>query len=364
MPLDHYVTLGRSGLRVSPLCLGTMTFGEEWGWGASVADSEALLAAYLDRGGNFIDTANMYTKGHSEAIIGDAFAAGGALAGRRDSVVIATKFMGNLHPGDPNGGGAGRKAVIRQCEESLRRLRTDHIDLYWAHFWDQDTPIDELMQTLDDLVRQGKVRYIGFSDHPAWVCVQAQYEAQLRNWTPLVALQIEYSLLQRTVEADLMPMARAMNLGVTPWSPLRAGILTGKYRRDDRPEVGTTRVAADSKFLNEHTYTLVDELVAIAEANGCSPAQVALRWVQDRQGVTSSIIGVRSMKHLEDNLGALDVTLTPEQTGRLDELTTPELPFPCAFIDGVKTAIQGGTTVNGDARDPWPLGPEGDDDRW
>lgn len=364
MPLDHYVTLGRSGLRVSPLCLGTMTFGEEWGWGASVEDSVKLLSTYVDRGGNFIDTANIYTKGHSEAIIGDAFAEGGALAGRRDSVVIATKFMGNLHRGDPNGGGAGRKAVIRQCEESLRRLRTDHIDLYWAHFWDQNTPLDELMQTLDDLVRQGKVRYIGFSDHPAWVCVQAQHEALMRTWTPLVALQIEYSLLQRTVEAELMPMARALNLGVTPWSPLRAGILSGKYRRDDRPEVGTTRVAENSKYLNEETYTLIDALVAIAETNGCTPAQAALKWVQDRAGVTSPIIGVRSMAHLEDNLGAVDVVLTAEQTATLDELTTPELPFPGAFIDGVKTAIYHGTTINGETRDAWPLGPTGDDDRW
>jgi len=364
MPLDHYVSLGRSGLRVSPLCLGTMTFGEEWGWGATVEDSRELLAAYVDRGGNFIDTANIYTKGHSEAIIGDAFAKGGPLAGRRDSVVIATKFMGNLHPGDPNGGGAGRKAVIRACEDSLRRLRTDHVDLYWAHFWDRRTPIEELMQTLDDLVRQGKVRYVGFSDHPAWVCVQAQYEARLRGWTPLVALQIEYSLLQRTVEADLMPMAREMGLGVTPWSPLRAGILTGKYRRDERPEVGTTRVAKDSKFLNEHTYAIVDLLVEIAEDHGCSPAQVALAWVQGRAGVTSTIIGVRSMRHLEDNLGALDVELRDEDVSRLDELTKPSLPFPCDFLDGVRTAIQHGATIDGESRDPWPLGPAGDDDRW
>lgn len=364
MPLDHYITLGRSGLRVSPLCLGTMTFGQEWGWGATPEESTAILARYMELGGNFIDTANIYTKGHSEAIIGDAFAAGGALAGRRDSVVIATKFSGNLHTGDPNGGGCGRKAVIRQCEESLRRLRTDHIDLYWAHFLDRTTPIEELMQTLDDLVRQGKVRYIGFSDHPAWVCVQAQYEARLRGWTPLIALQIEYSLLQRTVEADLVPMARAMELGITPWSPLRAGILTGKYRRDGRPEVGTTRVAADSKFLNERTYAIVDELVAIAEDRGCTPAQVALQWVQSRPGVGSTIIGARTMAQLEDNLGALAVELSPEDVARLDELSAPTLPFPCDFLEGVRTCIHGGTTINGESRPPWPLAPEGDHDRW
>ncbi|MFK7960850.1 MAG: aldo/keto reductase [Phycisphaerales bacterium] len=364
MSLDQYVTLGRSGLRVSPLCLGTMTFGTEWEWGADVADSNAMLGAYMERGGNFLDTANIYTKGHSEAIIGDYFAAGGPGAGRRDEVVIATKFMGNMHTGNPNGGGAGRAAIINACEESLRRLRTDHIDLYWAHFWDRATPIEEMMQTLDDLVRQGKVRYIGLSDHPAWVCTQAQYEAKLRHWTPLIALQIEYSLLQRTVEADLLPMARAMGMGVTPWSPLRAGILSGKYRRESRPEVGTTRVAKKSKFLNETTYALVDELAAIADELGCSVAQVALQWVQSRDGVTSTIIGARTLAHLDDNLGALDISLTDDHVKRLEDKSKPSLPFPADFLDGARTVIQGGTSLNGERRDPWPLAPDGADDRW
>ncbi|MHC5005578.1 MAG: aldo/keto reductase, partial [Planctomycetota bacterium] len=230
--------------------------------------------------------------------------------------------------------------------------------------WDRDTPIEELMQTLDDLVRQGKVRYIGFSDHPAWVCVQAQSEARLRGWTPLVALQIEYSLLQRTVEADLMPMARTLELGVTPWSPLRAGILSGKYTRAGRPEVGTTRVPADSRFLTERTYDLIDELIAIAGEVGATPAQVALQWVQSRPGVTSTIIGARRVDQLLDNLGALDVALADDHVRRLNERSTVELPFPCEFLDQVRAAIQNGATVNGVPSEVWPLSPAGDADRW
>ena len=364
MALTDYVTLGRSGLRVSPFCLGTMTFGEEWGFGVGPKESMAVLDAYLERGGNFIDTANIYTRGHSEKILGDYFAAGGPGAGRRDRVVIATKFMGNLFPGDPNGGGAGRKAIIGACEESLRRMQTEYIDLYWAHFHDPHTPIDEMMGALDALVQAGKVRYLGISDHPAWICVKAQYEAQLRNWAPLIALQIEYSLLQRTVEADLLPMARDLELGVTPWSPLRAGILTGKYTRDARPEPGTTRVPEDSKYLTDATYDLIDELLAIAEEVECTPAQVALRWVQDRAGVTSTILGARRVDQLLDNLGALDIALTAEQTARLDERSTPELPFPVNFLKFVTHVIQGGTTVNDIPTERWELAPQHDDDRY
>ena len=223
MPLDHYLTLGRSGLRVSPLCLGAMTFGEDWGWGSPVAESEEIIEAFLDRGGNFIDTANAYTKGHSEAIIGDLLA---RTAGRRERVVLATKFLSNLYPGDPNGGGAGRKSIVAACEQSLRRLRTDYIDLYWMHCWDQHTPIEETMRALDDLVRAGKVRYIGFSDTPAWKVAQAQTRALFEGWSPLIALQIEYSLIERTVEGELIPMAIELGLGVTPWSPRRGG---GQY---------------------------------------------------------------------------------------------------------------------------------------
>ncbi|MEO8877502.1 MAG: aldo/keto reductase, partial [Polyangiaceae bacterium] len=212
MSLTHYVTLGHSGLRVSPFCLGAMTFGKEWGFGSEPAEATRVLDRYLERGGNFIDTANGYTKGHSEVIIGDHL---GRDRKKRDRVVIATKFVTNMFNGDPNGGGANKKAIIAQCEESLRRLRTDYIDLYWMHAWDKTTPIEETMRALDSLVEQGKVRYIGFSDTPAWKVAQAQTMAMIRAWSPLIALQIEYSLLQRTVEGELVPMAMELGLGIT-----------------------------------------------------------------------------------------------------------------------------------------------------
>jgi len=361
MGLTDYVTLGRSGLRVSPLCLGAMTFGTEWGFGVGPEESATLIDAYLDRGGNFIDSANIYTKGHSEKILGDHLAHDPS---KRDRVVLATKFMGNMYPGDPNGGGAGRKAILNACEQSLRRLRTDHIDLYWAHFWDRHTPIDEMMRALDDLVRTGKVRYVGLSDHPAWVCAIAQYEAIFRGWSPAIALQIEYSLLERTVEGELIPMAQQLGLGVTPWSPLKGGILTGKYTRENTPEPGEGRYDAQSQHLNERTFGIVDALVEIGTQTGSSPAQVALRWVQGRPGVTSTIIGARKMDQLVSNIEALEVSLSDNQIAKLDALSEPLLNFPHDFINFARTAIQNGTTINGIQTEPWKLSPEGDQDRY
>ncbi len=364
MPLNHYVTLGRSGLRVSPICLGAMTFGLEWGAGSDVATSNAVLSRYLELGGNFIDTANIYTKGHSEAVLGEYFTTGPG-AGKRDRTVIATKFMGNMFSGDPNGGGANRKALLDQLHHSLRRLKTDYIDLYWAHFWDRNTPIDEMMVTLDHVVKQGKVRYIGFSDHPAWVCVQAQYEALFRNWTPLVALQIEYSLLQRTVEPELMSMAKAMGMGVTPWSPLAGGVLSGKFSRTNLPKSdGESRVKPENKRLNEQTWRIVDVLESIAAGRGATVAQVALRWIMDRDGVASTIIGARTMAQLEDNLAASNLQLTAEDSNRLDEVSAVPRAFPWDFIDMVRAGIQNGTTVNGFTTEPWALGPKSDAERW
>ena len=364
MDLSHYQTLGRSGLCVSPFCLGCMTFGDEWkAVGAGVDESRSVLEAYLEAGGNFLDTANVYTHGHSEVIIGDYFA--GTPIVSRDRMVIATKFSGNMHPGDPNGGGSGRKAIIHQLEDSLRRLRTDHIDLYWCHFHDRHTPIQETMQTLDQLVQSGKVRYIGFSDVPAWVVVQAQYEAMMRNWTPLIALQIEYSLAERTVEADLIPMARELGLGVTPWSPLRAGVLSGKYRRDSRPEVGTTRVKVDSPHLNDRNYEIIEMLVLIAEELGATPAQVALKRVQSREGVASTIIGARRRDQLLDNLAALAVPLSSDQVRRLDEVSKPTHSFPHPFLASVQpSAIQGGVRVNDVVGPRAEFLPATSEDRW
>ena len=361
MSLNHYITLGRSGLRVSPFCLGAMTFGEGFGFGSSVEDSQKILDRYLELGGNFIDTANMYTRGHSEKIIGDHL---GQNPAKRDRVVIATKFFGNLYASDPNGGGAGRKSIIASCEQSLRRLQTDYIDLYWMHCWDKHTPIDETMAALDDLVRSGKVRYLGFSDTPAWKVTEAQMIARFRSLTPLVALQIEYSLLERTVEGDLIPMAREMGLGVTPWSPLRSGALSGKYTRENAGTVKGDRGAWVMSSVNEKTYGIVDELIKIAKELGSTPARIALAWVQGRPGVTSTILGARTIAQLDDNLAALEVTLTKEHVAALDALSKPTLNFPAEFLARAGSFMHPGLTVNGDAAPPSPMTPKNDSERY
>jgi aryl-alcohol dehydrogenase-like predicted oxidoreductase len=323
MSLNSFITLGRSGLRVSPFCLGSMTFGEDLGWGASVADSEAMIAAYLERGGNFIDTANVYTNGHSEKIIGDFFA---QKKGSRDRVVIGTKFCCSLFEGDPNGGGAGRKALMQQCEASLRRLQTDYIDIYWLHIWDHTAPIEETLRGLEDLVASGKVRYIGFSDLPAWKVSEAQTIAHFRGWAPIIAVQLEYSLLERTAEGELFPMAQAMGMGIMPWSPLRHGFLSGKFHRDNAGSVDTKRTAMGVP--GEKDYMVIDALCAVADEVGATPAAVALAWVRSRPGVASTIIGARRPDQLHANLAALDLILTDAQIAKLNEVSKPVLNFP------------------------------------
>ena len=361
MPLTDYVTLGRSGLRVSPLCLGTMTFGEDWGWGSSPTEAAAILGRYLARGGNFLDTANVYTKGHSEAILGEAI---GGNRARRDRIVIATKFFGNLYPGDPNGGGAGRKSLIAACEQSLRRLKTDYIDLYWMHCWDHHTPIDETMRGLDDLVRTGKVRYIGFSDTPAWKVVEAQMLARFHGWAPVTAIQISYSLVERTVEGDLIPMAREFGLGVTPWSPLAGGVLTGKYTRQNAGTATADRGERVTSALTERNYAIVDELVRIARELHTTPAAVALSWVQSQPGVTSTIIGARRLDQLDQNLSALDVKLDASQLAALDLVSKPTLNFPAPFLEFAPSFMQAGTTVNGEPSQVPPMMPKNDAERY
>ena len=360
MPLDHYVTLGRSGLRVSPICLGTMTFGEELGWGSSVKDANAILDRYLERGGNFIDTANVYTFGHSEKIIGDYFA---ARPGRRDRAVIATKFYGNLFPGDPNGGGAGRKSLEAACHQSLRRLQTDSIDLLWMHAWDRHTPIEETMRALDDLVRAGKVRYVGFSDTPAWKVAQAQVTAQLRGWAPLIALQIEYSLLERTVEGELVPMALELGLGITPWSPLKGGLLSGKYTRENQGKVKADR-AWNLAGLGDKAYALIEELIHIARAHDTTPSRVALSWLLSQPGVQSPIIGARTLDQLDQNLGAVDLRLSGDERAKLSALSEPQLNFPAGFLARAGSFMHGGITVNGDSAPPSPFAPKADSKTW
>jgi aryl-alcohol dehydrogenase-like predicted oxidoreductase len=343
MELHNYVTLGCSGLRVSPLCLGTMTFGEDLGWGSSVDESQQILDHFIAAGGNFIDTANGYTLGHSEKIIGDHL---GCKPSRRDRLVLATKFSSNLYLGDPNGGGSGRKSIINQFENSLRRLQTDYIDLYWLHNWDVNTPIDETMAALDDLVRTGKVRYIGVSDTPAWKVAEANITARFRGWSQFIGLQIEYSLLERSVEAELVPMAQALGLGIMPWSPLKGGALSGKYTHASASSHKTDR-GAFMTALNERTYTLVDELEKIAKAHDSTVARIALAWVRMRPGVTSTLIGARRVSQLKDNLQSLDVTLSGDEIAHLDGLSKPEIPFPQRMQPFFPAFLNGGTTING-----------------
>ena len=348
--LDSYITLGRSGLRVSPLSLGTMTFGEDWGWGASPETSEAILAEYLDRGGNVVDTANVYTNGHSEKIVGDFLA---ARPGLRERVVLGTKFFGNLHPGDPNGGGAGRKALIAQLEESLRRLRTDYVDLYWLHNWDRRAPIEETLRALDDLVTAGKVRYVGLSDVPAWVAAQAQTIAHFRGWAPVTALQLEYSLLERTTEGELLPMAETLGMGVLPWSPLRGGQLSGKYTRDNGAPADSQRSRLAEP--TEPDWDVIEAVARVAAELDVSSAAVALAWVRSRPAVTSTLIGARTIEQLRSNLASLEITLAPEQLAVLNGPSTPSLDFPAAITAELTPTFGfGGATVDGVQLPVWP----------
>jgi len=357
MALNYYVTLGRSGLAVSPFCLGAMTFGEDLGWGASEAESRRIMDRYLEAGGNFIDTANFYTRGHSEKIIGDHL---GRNPARRQKAVIATKFFGSLYPGDPNAGGTGRKAIISQCEHSLRRLQTDHIDLYWMHAWDKHTPIEETIRALDDLVRSGKIRYVGFSDTPAWKVAEAQVMARYCGWSPIIALQIEYSLLERTVEGDLIPMALEMGLGITPWSPLRYGILTGKYTRESAKKGDAARGDWVNMSLTDRAFAVVEVVKKVAGDMDSTPARIALAWVLGRPGVTSTIFGVRTVTQLEDNLRAMEVRLSPEHLKALDEVSKPALNFPADFLARAGTFSRGGSTVNGETYEALPFAPTPD----
>lgn len=351
MSLDHYVTLGQSGLRVSPFALGAMTFGEDpGGAGTTVEESEKILSMYLDRGGNFIDTANLYTNGHSEKILGDFFA---AQPGRRQHVVLASKFTFNLFPGDPNGGGAGRGSIVAQLHETLRRLRTDYLDLYWLHNWDRNTPMEETMRTLDDLVRAGKIRYVGFSNTPAWYTAQAQTTALLRGWTPLIALQVQYSLLARTVEGEVAPLARDQGMALVPWSPLSNGFLSGKYRRGT--EVTDSARAAYVGGPTEEEYAVIELVGAIADELGTSSAAVSLAWLRSRPGTVVPILGARRVEHLEDNLAGLEVTLTPSQVEALDAISAPTLGYP-AYMHGAQRAMLqfAGATVDGESSTVYP----------
>lgn len=349
MKLNDYLTLGRSGLRVSPVSLGTMTFGDGWGWGASADEARRIFDTYVERGGNFVDTANLYTNGHSEQLLGQF------MAGRRESVVLATKYALNMQPGNPNAGGNHRRNMVRSVEASLKRLDTDYIDLLYLHAWDGLTPVDEVMRAFDDLVRAGKVLYAGISDTPAWQVARMQTLADLRGWTPLVALQVEYSLIERTVERELLPMAEALGLGVMAWSPLGSGVLTGKYKRADlegaTAGVGTRKdVAVMNGALHERALDIADVVKAVASESGRSPAQIALAWTLHRPTTVMPILGARTLAQFEDNLGALEVVLAPEQLERLDHASRVVLGFPHDFLSRLQPILNGGTSVRRPAR--------------
>lgn len=348
LTLDTYRTLGRSGLRVSPLALGTMTFGADWGWGAEASEARKLLDIYTERGGNFIDTASMYTGGSSERLLGEF------TRDNRESLVLATKYTMLRRPGDPNSGGNHRKSMFASVEASLRNLRTDYLDLLYLHAWDFLTPVEEILRGMDDLVRHGKVLYVAISDAPAWQVSRMQTIADLRGWSPLVALQIEYSLIERTVERDLIPMARELGLGVIPWSPLGSGVLSGKYSRADlgapgvgSPEGTRKNVALASGALTERGLAIAEVVKEVAAQLGRTPAQVALAWTLRNPAVTAPIIGARTPEQLEDNLGALTVEFDAGQVARLEAASAVDLGFPHEFLarEMTRTVTTGGLTV-------------------
>ncbi len=332
----RFKILGRTGLKVSELCLGTMTFGEDWGWGASADESRKIFDAYAEAGGNFIDTANLYTNGTSEKLVGEF------VASERDRFVVATKYTLMQRPHDPNSAGNHRKSMVHALEASLKRLNLDFIDLYWVHAADGVTPIDEMMRALDDIVRAGKALYVGISDMPAWQVAQANTLAELRGWSQFVGLQIEYNLIERTPERDLLPMARALDMAITPWGPLSAGILTGKYLEKD-PDAA--RAKGNQRRLTERNEKIVREVVKVAKDLGASPAQVAIRWLQQQPGAVIPIIGGRRVAQIEDNLKAGDLEIGDAHMAALHEVSKIDMGFPHEFLAGdrVRSLVRGDT---------------------
>lgn len=326
-----YKLLGKSGLRVSSLCLGAMTFGEEWGsFGASEDESRKIYDAFLAAGGNFIDTANKYTEGTSERFLGKF------MGSDRGRIVLATKYTLTMDPADPNASGNHRKNLVQSLEASLRRLQTDYVDLLWVHAWDFLTPACEVMRALDDVVRAGKVLYIGISDTPAWVVSRANTMAELMGWTSFTGIQVQYSLVERTSERELLPMARELDVGVTAWAPLGGGVLTGKYKKEEPgPKRFGPHNPMSEQFLGDRNLAIADEVEKIARQVGRSSAQVALNWIrgQKGKGVLIPILGARTEGQVKDNLGCLDFELPPEHLERLDEVSRVPLGFPHDFLN-------------------------------
>jgi len=346
MSLSDCVTLGRSGLRVSPLSLGTMTFGTEWGWGGDENSSRQIFNRYMDAGGNFIDTANAYTGGTSERMLGK-FIADRSL---RDRVVLATKFTISTDPASPNSGGNGRKNIRLALDASLRRLQTDYLDLYWLHAWDTITPVEEVVSTLTDLVRAGKILHYGFSDTPAWYLARAFTLAEKEGREPLVALQLEYSLVERNIEREHIPAAQQLGLALCPWSPLAGGFLSGRYQRDGSTGRGEGRLEITKsnpviERFTERNWRVLDALLDVAKRIDKPAAQVALNWVATQPGITSTIIGATKLSQLDGNLAALEVTIPADLRRRLDEASAPEPVHPYTFFAEPFRTMMNGNVV-------------------
>ncbi|HEX7080565.1 MAG TPA: aldo/keto reductase [Gammaproteobacteria bacterium] len=345
--MNDFRTLGRTGLKVSPLGMGVMTYG----WGADKQAAREIFDLYRERGGNFFDTADMYAGGESESWLGEFVADSGA----RDELVIATKFSFNAQPGNPNAGGNGRKNILRAIDGSLRRLRTDYVDLYILHAWDRVTRVEEVMRTLDDLVTAGKVRHIGLSDVPAWYASRAQALADVRGYEPIAALQLEYSLVSRSLEREHVPLAQETQMSIVPWSPLASGFLTGKYQRVDGKITGSGRVfdykdsgnPALEKFAKqERNWDILAAVLTAAKELGRTPTEVALAWVISRPQVTSVLVGATRKDQLELNLRALELTLPPEVERRLNEVSRPESTELDHFFEPtMQGMIHGGVPV-------------------
>lgn len=359
MATQHYQLLGRTGLRVAPIALGALTFGEG-GWHAGEDAARSIFHRYVESGGNFVDTAINYAGGRSEEMLGTFMDE----AGVRDRLVVATKFAVATRPGDPNSGGNGRKNIVASLDTSLRRLRTDYVDLYWLHMWDALTPVEEVMSTLDALVRSGKVRAIGLSNVPAWYAAKAQLIARSCHWEPVAALQLEYSLAERAIEREHVPAAIDLGIGIVPWSPLANGLLAGKYDQGTRGRVrGDGRLArmvadgtldglnstgnpAISKLLTERSHAVVAVLRECARELGRTPAQVAVNWVARRPGVVSTLISVTSVAQLDENLGALEFEIPEELAERLQEVSRPEPVYPYYFSGPtIGPVVNAGTAI-------------------
>ena len=331
----NYKLLGKSGLRVSELALGTMTFGEEWGWGSNKEESKKVFDTYAEAGGNFIDTANRYTEGTSEKFVGEF------VASDRDHFVVATKYTLYMRKDDPNFSGNHRKNMVRSLDESLKRLKTDYIDLYWVHAWDYTTPEEEVLRALDDMIRAGKILYIGISDTPAWIVSRMNAIAELRGWAQFVALQIKYSLLERTVERELLPMARKLDLAVTPWAVIGGGILSGKYNKN-KDEQGRAQL---NKTIKEEHLKIAEKVIGVSNEIDCSPSQVAINWVRQQPGVIIPIIGAKTQAQINDNINCLKFSLNEEQINELSEVSKIDLGFPHTFLssDNIRNLTFGGT---------------------